>query len=164
MSQHDSSVASTAHSTWWEFVRFALVGCLNVLVSSLIFYLAYRHLQLGTLILENSGYSGEKLQQLLNGRGITSIDALTASIVAYLGGMANSFLLNRSWTFRVAEYSHRQLWRFIVLNLGGLLVGTASMFLFVDTMDGPYMIVWGVTITFTTMLNYLGNKYWTFVR
>lgn len=155
---------SVSHSTWWEFVRFAIVGCLNILVSSLIFYLAYKYLPLGQLILENTGYLGGKLQYLLNNSGIKSIDALTASVVAYLGGMVNSFIMNRTWTFRVEETSSRQIWRFIILNLAGLTLGTALMFLFVDTMSGPYFIVWGATITFTTMLNYLGNKYWTFAR
>lgn len=163
MSQpHPVNLDFISHSPWWEFVRFAVVGCLNILVSSLIFYLAYKHLPLGQLILENTGYLGEKLQYLLNSSGIKSIDALTASVVAYLGGMANSFILNRSWTFRVEEYSSRQIWRFVVLNLAGLTLVTALMFLFVDTMSGPYFIVWGATITLTTILNYLGNKYWTF--
>lgn len=164
MSQPRSVDLNSSHSTWWEFVRFALVGCLNVLVSSLIFYLAYKHLQLGRLILENTGYFGERIQYLLDSSGISSIDALIASMVAYLGGMANSFILNRTWTFRVTEHSNRQLWRFVILNLAGLTIGTALMFLFVDTMNGPYLIIWGATITFTTMLNYLGNKYWTFAR
>lgn len=155
---------SEPHSTWWEFVRFAIVGCLNLLVSSLIFYLAYKHLQLGRLILDSTGDFGDKLQYLLNGYGIESIDAAVASVVAYLGGMVNSFILNRTWTFRVDEYSSRQVCRFMKLNLAGLTLGTAIMFLFVDTMSGPYMIVWCATITFTTILNYLGNKYWTFAK
>jgi len=164
LSQSDTVDVSSHRSTWWEFVRFALVGCLNVLVSSLIFYLVYRHLQPGRVLLENTGYAGKELQHILNSAGVASIDALLSSIVAYLGGMANSFILNRTWTFRVEDYSHRQLWRFIILNLAGLTIGTASMFLFVDSMNGPYLIVWSATITFTTILNYLGNKFWTFAR
>lgn len=151
-------------SSWWEFVRFAIVGCLNVLVSSLIFYVAYKHLQLGQFLFEHTGSAGRFLKDALAGHGVGSLDGAIASIVGYLGGMVNSFLLNRTWTFRVEERSARQLWRFVVLNLAGLVVGTASIFLFVDTMGGPYLAIWLVTITFTTMLNYLGNKFWTFAR
>lgn len=157
-----NNVGSITHRTSREFLRFAIVGFLNVVVSSLIFYLAYNHVKLWQYFIENSGTLGEELQFHLKHFSIASGDAAVSSVVAYLGGMVNSFFLNKTWTFRVKEYSSGQVWRFSILNLVGLTLGSALMLLFVDGMGGPYMIVWSVTITCTTIFNYLGNKYWTF--
>jgi putative flippase GtrA len=156
------NVGSIMHRTSREFLRFAIVGCLNVVVSSLIFYLAYKHLKLGRLFIENTGPLGKELQFHLEHFGIASVDAAVSNAVAYLGGMVNSFILNKTWTFRVKEYSSGQVWRFFTLNVAGLALGTALMLLLVDGMGGQYLIVWSVTIICTTVLNYLGNKYWTF--
>ena len=155
---------SISHTSWWEFVRFAIVGCLNVLISSVIFYLAYKQLPLGQLILENTGFFGRAIKGALDGFGVASVDGAIASIAGYLGGMVNSYVLNRTWTFRVEEYSFRQIWRFVILNLAGLTLGASLMFLLVDAMGGPYLIIWISIITFTTLLNYIGNKFWTFAK
>ena len=85
-----------------------------------------------------------------------------ANVLSYVCGTLNSFLWNKTWTFRTHGGSLKQGKRFFVLNLLCLALSTVIIFFFVDMLRGPYRIVWVLTMGFITILNFLGNKLWTF--
>jgi putative flippase GtrA len=91
-----------------------------------------------------------------------AIDGAIANIVGYLAGMINSFILNKIWTFKAKAGTFKQAYRFIILNIICLILSTAILYIFVDLLLFPYILVWFTSITVIMTLNFLGNKYWTF--
>jgi putative flippase GtrA len=122
--------------------RFALVGLTNFVVSFTVFYLSYNFLPAG-------------LQRL-------APQAATANVLAWLAGMVNSFILNRSWTFRASGNPAPQALRFAVVNMANLGLSTLLMYRFVDVMRLPELAVWVPTTVLVMILNYLGAKHWAF--
>jgi putative flippase GtrA len=122
----------------------------NFLVSFVVFYAALRYLP-AWLALPVPG----------NPSAHAPIGAV-ANALAYLAGMVNSFLLNRTWTFRATGRVHAQALRFIVVNLGCLAAGSAVMFALVDVRHWPELWVWLPLTACLISLNYLGCKHWVF--
>jgi putative flippase GtrA len=147
-----------------QFTRFAIVGCLNVIVSFLVFFLCYRQWSLGDFFLNSAKMLGIGIESILTEFGIRSIDAALANTAGYVAGMVNSFTLNKLWTFRVQGDISRQMHRFVILNILGLILSTSFLFIFVDLLSAPYLIVWGISTAIVMLLNFFGNKYWTFAE
>ena len=124
--------------------RFALVGLTNFVVSFTVFYLSFNHLPA----------SVQRHAPV----------AATANLLAYLAGMVNSFILNRSWTFRASGNTAVQAVRFTIVNLSSLAFSTLVMFRFVDVLHYPELAVWVPTTVVVMMLNYVGCKHWAFAR
>ena len=122
--------------------RFALVGLTNFCVSFTVFYLCYNYLP-------------DAVQR-------QTPDGALANLLAYVAGMVNSFLLNRSWTFRATGNAAAQALRFCVVNISSMALSTSVMFWFVDVLHLNAVAVW-VPLTLVVMtLNYLGCKHWAF--
>jgi putative flippase GtrA len=124
------------------FARFLVVGCANFVVSFAAFYLSYQHLPLG----ESSG------------RGAV------ANVLAYCAGLANSFVLNRLWTFRAEGRVGVHALRFGLLNAATLVGSTAVVLLLVDRAGLPYLAVWLPLTLAILAAHYLGMKYWAFAE
>ena len=129
---------SHAHSA----TRFALVGLTNFVVSFAVFYLSFHYLP--EVVRQNAPV------------------AAIATLAAYLAGMVNSFLLNRSWTFRAAGNASVQAVRFTIVNLSSLTVSVVVMYLFVDVLGYPELAVWLPTTALSMTMNYLGCRHWAF--
>lgn len=127
--------------------RFALVGLTNFFVSLAVFYLCYRLL----LAWDVPALRNDALGP-----------AAVANVIAYLAGMVNSFLWNRSWTFRARGKVVPQAVRFVVVNLVSLALGTAAMHIFVDQRGFPELAVFLPLAVVITLLNYFGSKLWAF--
>ena len=124
--------------------RFALVGLTNFVVSFTVFWLSFNHMPAAVQ------------------RHVPA--AAAANLLAYLAGMVNSFILNRTWTFRASGDTTAQALRFTIVNLASLALSTAVMFRFVDVLRYPELAVWVPTTLVVMTLNYLGCKHWAFAR
>ena len=122
--------------------RFLLVGCANFVVSSAVFYLTYRYWPLGRF----------------GGQGAV------ANVFAYGAGMINSFVLNRTWTFRAKGEVVVHAARFIAINIATLVFSTAVVFVLVDRLDYPGLAVWLPLTVVVLVLHYLGMKHWAFAE
>jgi len=122
--------------------RFALVGCVNFVVSFTVFYLSYHYLP-------------AELR-------LHAPAAAAANVLAYVAGMINSFLLNRVWTFRAGGNPAVQALRFVIVNLLSLAVSTSAMYQFVDVLGFPEIAVWVPATIVAIVMNYLGCKHWAF--
>ena len=145
-----------------QFARFAIVGCLNVGVSFVFFFLCYKIWPLATILMNILGDAGAWVSEKLVAVGVYAIDAAFANIIGYIAGTINSFILNKLWMFQARGCPIRQLHRFLVLNILGLSLSTLMIFLFVDFLGGPYLVIWLITIGMVMVLNFLGQKYWAF--
>ena len=89
--------------------RFALVGCTNFVVSFTVFYLSFNYLPPDAVaaLARSVGASEAALHPPA---------AAVANVLAYLAGMVNSFVLNRSWTFRAGGSALPQALRFAAVS------------------------------------------------
>jgi putative flippase GtrA len=135
--------------------RFALVGCTNFVVSFTAFFLSFNYLPAGT-VAALAGVVGA-------GNASHPPQAAVANVIAYLAGMVNSFLLNRSWTFRATKGNALpQALRFGVVSLFSLTMGTLVTFALVDVLGLPSLAVWVPLTAVVVVVNYLGCKHWAF--
>ncbi|MEB9417203.1 GtrA family protein [Bacillus cereus] len=91
------------------------------------------------------------------------VSILLAQSISYCCGVANSYLLNRVWTFKqersrvVVEAS-----KFICVNLLSLIIVSLILRSMYDTL-GQSLIVSKVTATLIgSLINYVGSRYWVF--
>jgi putative flippase GtrA len=145
-----------------QFGRFAVVGCGNVAISFLVFILFYRYLPLGTFAIGMSGPYSIKIEEALARLGVHSIDAGLANTLGAVAGMANSFLLNKHWTFGAKGMTALQLRRFVVLNIVVITGSSVFIFVLIDVLQFQYLPVWIFATGLAMMANFLGNKFWTF--
>jgi len=117
-----------------EFMRFCLVGAVNTGVDFTVF-----------TVLSNMG-------ALL----------LVAQCVSYTCGVLNSFLLNRTWTFRGRGQSYGQLIRFLALNLGTLTITYGLLVYFHNHLAWPLLVCKLFATGASLGINYVGSRLWIF--
>ncbi|QAY67406.1 GtrA family protein [Paenibacillus protaetiae] len=121
-----------------QFVAFNLIGLVNTLIDYAVF----------------------------QGLVWLGVFYIVAQIISYGAGTANSFIMNRAFTFKkqqgTGKHTRTQAARFIVLNLFVLLVSLLLLYLFADLGGLPYwlskLLVTGVTV----IMNFIGSKRWVF--
>jgi putative flippase GtrA len=121
-----------------QLFKFLMVGTLNTAIQYAVFSVLY---------------------------GIVSVNYLIASTIGYCFGMANSYLLNRRWTFAsddpriLGEFT-----RFTAVNLAALGTNTGLVFLLVAIQHTrpPIAQLWAIVGSIA--VNFLLNKFWTFSR
>lgn len=119
-----------------QFLKFAVVGVLNSAIQYLVFLFLY---------------------------SFTGTQYLLASIIGYVAGMTNSYILNRKWTFESRNQKLlTELSRFVAVNFVSLGVNLGLLYLLVST--GVMIPQWAqvVAITGSTLVNFVLNKVWTF--
>jgi putative flippase GtrA len=126
--------------------------------------LFYRVFPLATFVLDATGSLGARLANDLARLGVHSIDAGVANTVGALAGMVNSFILNKRWTFEAGGLTKLQVRRFIILNILVISGSTLIIFVFIDLLRAPYLLIWIITTGLAMIVNFLGNKYWTFAE
>jgi putative flippase GtrA len=120
----------TRHAT--RFMRFALVGCCNTLLSVAIY---------ASLLQLASPY-------------------LLAASVSFAVGSINGYVMNRRWTFR-AQDSHRSRLRYAVVLLAGLGANGVLVWLLVQAGVGQ-IVAYAVALPPVIVAMYATNRSWTF--
>ncbi|MEG0542387.1 MAG: GtrA family protein [Angelakisella sp.] len=94
---------------------------------------------------------------------VLGINVYLSQLVSYSAGTLNSYLLNRSWTFKTKErFWSPALIRFLLLNVAMLLLSTAIIWLFYDVMGIHKLIAKGFSTAFTLVLSFIINRLWVF--
>ena len=122
------------HSAVAEFSRFALVG----IVSNAALFLLY-------LLLTQFGV-GHKL----------------AATLVYGLGVLQTFVFNRSWSFRHRGAAGPALGRYVVVYAIGYVVNMAALVLLVDRAQLPHEWVQGIVIIVLAVLLFVLQKAWVF--
>lgn len=119
-----------------QFIKFALVGVLNSAIQYLVFFFLY---------------------------SLTGTQYLLASIIGYVAGMTNSYILNRRWTFGSrSQQMIAELCRFVAVNVISLGVNLGLLFLLVSTAVMTPQWAQVLAMTGSTLVNFVLNKVWTF--
>ena len=117
-----------------EFMRFCLVGAVNTGVDFAVF-----------AVLSNIG-----------------VLLLVAQCVSYSCGELNSFLLNRTWTFKGSVQSSGQLIRFLGLNLCTLAITYGLLVYFHNSLAWPLLVCKLLATGASVGINYGGSRLWIF--
>jgi putative flippase GtrA len=134
-------------STFWEVVRFAIVGVANTVIDLLT---------LNCLLLLLPTYNATLL--------------ISYNSVAYTVRAFNSFVLNKYWTFhRKGTGVRDELPRFILINLCGLLWNNLLLWMAARTVHPVIVntLVWAnsskiFAIAGTSMISLVGMRLWVF--
>ncbi|MDT2255554.1 GtrA family protein [Paenibacillus larvae] len=88
---------------------------------------------------------------------------LVAQTLAYACGMINSYVLNKSWTFKVKNKANPvETGKFLAVNLICLCLSYLLLYGW-NSFVGEYMLIGKAVVTAVLMvLNYLLNKQWVF--
>lgn len=118
-----------------QFIKFNLVGILNTLVDVLVFALL---LWLG-------------------------VHYIVSQCISYGCGIANSYVLNKRWTFgQTSRSSGGQLIKFITVNLTVLAISVGLLYFVVSVWPLSELVA-KMLVTFITMtINFLANRLWVF--
>ena len=116
--------------------KFAIVGVANTLIDFGVFTV---------------------LAQLLG------VNVYLSQFVSYSAGTLNSYIFNRSWTFRSKDrFFSPALVKFLVLSALMFLLSTAILYLCFDVAGFPKLIAKGVSTCITLVVNFLANRFWVF--
>src|SRR6266487_1209923 len=146
---HVASTRKTRGRTIWQFVRFALVGCVNTIIDLLV---------LNGLLWLWPAHGTAKL--------------LFFNTIAYACGALNSFVFNRYWTFqREGPPNAREGARFLLMTLAAIACNDLILWLMSTILYPAHLTptLWTnvskvVAIGSTILLSYLGMRLWVFVQ
>src|SRR3989442_4941187 len=118
-----------------QFVKFGIVGASNTALTFLIY----------TLLLKVFG-----------------VWYLAAAAIGFLIGAVNSFLLNRSWTFRGHVGDAFTPVRWAVVQGCGLALNEGLLYLWVDRVRLDELVGQAFATAIVTVITFLVNRAWTF--
>lgn len=107
-----------------EIARFALVGVINTGIDLAVFTVGFYWLGLHLIV---------------------------ANTISYSAGTINSYLMNKYWTFAgrgVSEISTAEFSRFVLFNLGGLLLSNLAIFVFAKFVPAIVSKLGAIGVTF----------------
>jgi putative flippase GtrA len=124
----------TPVNTVGAFVRFAIVG----IVSNAMLFVLY-------LV----------LTQLAMGHKL-------AASLAYAVGVSQTFLFNRSWSFRDGGALGPAFIRYLATYAFGYLLNMLVLVVLVDRMDYPHQWVQGAMILVLAVMLFVAQRFWVF--
>lgn len=119
------------------FAKFALVGASGVIVNLIALYAL-------------TEYAG--------------LHYLLSATLAFLTAATTNYFLNKTWTFRerLGQTPLLKYLKFLTVSLVALLVNLAVLYALVEYLGIWYMTAAAVGIAVTLVVNFVGNKTWTF--
>ncbi len=123
-----------------QLFKFAAVGCVNTLIDWAVYFVVLKLFPSESVIFYTA-----------------------AKGFSYFCGIINSFLLNRSWTFRdsMNENEGGRFAKFILVNLVGLGFNSVSFSIFLNLELKQTMALFFATLI-TFSFNFVLNKLWVF--
>lgn len=117
-----------------QILRYAVVG----LLSNLILYILYL------------------------GATWFGMSAAYAMTITYSIGVAQSFLLNKNWTFSYVGYAGRAFVRYCLCYLAGYLLNLIALYVFVDLFFWSHRVVQACMIFVVAAFLFFLQKTWVF--
>jgi putative flippase GtrA len=118
-----------------QFLKFALVGVSNTLLTLLVY----------TFLLK-----------------VVGMWYLAASAIGFIAGATNGFLLNRRWTFREHVGDALTPVRWAVVQTCGLAVNEGMLYVLVNDANLDKVLAQVAATVIVTITTFLANRAWTF--
>jgi dolichol-phosphate mannosyltransferase len=128
--------AARRPASWWQLIKFGLVGGSGYVINLAVFALLSTEL---------------------------GLHHLPAALGAFCVAVSSNFLWNRHWTFAAADgHAGFQAARFFAVSVGALLVNLVALeALLLGTTLGA-LPAQAIAVAIAMPFNFLGNKLWTF--
>lgn len=122
-----------------EFFKFAVVGLIGTLVNVFILYLLTNYLGFYYLV---------------------------SAVFSFFVAMSHNYLFNKLWTFKEKINHHftKKYMKFFCVSLIALIVNLFFLYVFTEFFSIYYLISQVLAIGITLIINYAGNKIWTFQK
>jgi dolichol-phosphate mannosyltransferase len=122
-----------------EFLKFSFVGAIGTLINLTILYLLT-----------------EKARMYY----------IFSAIFAFILSMTSNFILNKIWTFKENLKSNitQKYLKFTLVSITALTVNLLFLYIFTEVYGIYYLISLILAIGIALVINFLGNKLWTFGR
>ncbi|HET7455359.1 MAG TPA: GtrA family protein [Solirubrobacterales bacterium] len=128
--------AARRPASWWQLVKFGLVGGVGYLINLAVFALL---------------------------AGLLDVHHVIAAIGAFCVAVTNNFVLNRHWTFEPGEGpAHFQAARFFAVSLASLALNIIVLELLISNDLTGELVAQAIAVAVAMPFNFLGNKLWTF--
>ena len=85
-----------------------------------------------------------------------------SATVAYVLGVLQTFVFNRSWSFRSVATPGPAFVRYVLLYSGGYVANMLILAVFVDRAGYRHQWVQGVTILALAVISFVLQKFWVF--
>lgn len=123
--------------TFWQFVKFNIVGVLNTAVDFGVYFLLTK---------------------------FAGMNYVLAQTISYTAGIANSYVWNTIWTFKQEKRRNtKEILLFILVNLVSYGVSVGILALCKDVFHVPYELVSKAAASFgSALVNFAGNKLFVF--
>jgi len=126
----------TTRYRYGQIVTFSIVGIINTIITYVVFVIFLK---------------------------IFSVNYLISSGCGYCCGLANSYFMNRRFTFKITtKKSIGEGSRFILVNVAALLINLMLMKICVRGFEVLPEIAQVLAIAGSYCANFIGNKFWTF--
>ena len=122
-----------------EFIKFGVVGAIGTLINIVLLY----------LLTEKVG-----------------IYYMFSAIFSFIIAMTSNFILNKVWTFRerIKLYVGKKYLQFGLVSVSALLVNLFFLYLFTEIFGIYYILSQTLAIGIALIINFIGNKIWTFSK
>ncbi len=121
-----------------QFIKFSIVGVVNTINSSVVYWIATRPFHIKPLI---------------------------ANAISFTIATSLSYLLNKTWTFRdAAARSTRQYSLFYLINLVGFVISETMLYILHIRLGVHDFIAFMSGVVIAMFWNFNANRAWTFRR
>jgi putative flippase GtrA len=128
--------AARRSASWWQLIRFGLVGASGYLINLGVFAFL-------------SGNLG--------------VHHLIAAVGAFAVAVSSNFFWNRHWTFAAGDgHAGFQAARFFAVSIAALLINLAVLEALVGGTSLGELGAQAIAVAVAMPFNFLGNKLWTF--
>lgn len=128
--------AARRPASWWQLLKFGLVGGSGYLINLAVFAVLTGNLGLHHTI---------------------------AAIGAFCVAVSSNFFWNRHWTFRAGNgHAGFQAARFFTVSVGALLINLVALEVLVAGAELGDLTAQAIAVAVAMPFNFLGNKLWTF--
>jgi putative flippase GtrA len=120
-----------------EFIRFAIVGIANTLIHLTVLFILVNYF---------------------------SVWYILSSFLAFLVAVTNSFILNTLWTFKkdLTEKTTSRSSQFFCISAIAAVLNLSFLYTFTEFFRLYYLFSQILAIALTLMINFIGNKFWTY--
>lgn len=95
---------------------------------------------------------------------VLSLHYIFANILAFLISITFSYHMNKRWSFEVAEQQSSHLTQYLTLYLFSLVVGTTILRITIGLLNIIPEIAFIISLCFTTVINFVGTKFFVFKK
>jgi len=128
--------AARRPASWWQLVKFGLVGGSGYLINLAVF----------AVLAETLG-----------------VHHVLAAVGAFAVAVTNNFLLNRHWTFAAGDgHAGFQAMRFFAVSIAALTINLIALEALVTQASLGDLAAQAIAVAIAMPFNFLGNKLWTF--